>query len=282
MPEKRVVSASRISNNRIALYMSSREEVTDAITRGLSYGDSFLELTPLIQPTTRLTFSNVYPEIPNHIRINNISSFCKVVSAVRPIPLGFKNKQLSHVMSFRRQVQVLIKPNITLPDHINCSYCNTNYRVFLSTDSVRCFNRGEFGHISRFCKKTTTRNDPNEPSNPLNPTPIFVHNKSDPKHPPKRTRPSSVVADRSASAGGGASTSGAGGGAGAPPTGPDAPKEGPAPASAGASTSDAGARLRWAHPCPRRSGLGVTCLLPARLPRRLPAHPSRRLPTHLL
>ena len=53
MPEKHVVSASRISNNRIALYMSSREEVADAITRGLSYGDSFLELTPLIQPTTR-------------------------------------------------------------------------------------------------------------------------------------------------------------------------------------------------------------------------------------
>ena len=149
--------------------MSSREEVADAITRGLSYGDSFLELTPLIQPTTRLTFSNVYPEIPNHILINNIYSFCKVVSAVRPIPLGFKNKQLSHIMSFRRQVQVLIKPNITLPDHINLSYGNTNYRVFLSTDSVRCFNCGEFGHISRFWEKkkpTMTPMNPQIPSTP--------------------------------------------------------------------------------------------------------------------
>ena len=130
MPEKHIVSASRISNNRIALYVSSMEEVADAIARGLTYGDSFLELTPLIQPTTRLTLSNVYPEIPNYVLLHNISSFCKVVSAVKPIPLRLKNKQLSHIMSFRRQVQIILKPNITLPDHIHFSHSGVNYRVF--------------------------------------------------------------------------------------------------------------------------------------------------------
>ena len=193
IPQKEVISASRISNGRIAIYLSSREAVIDAVQRGLEYGDSFLELTPLVRPTTRLTLSNVYPEISISVLINNISTFCKVVSQVRPIRL--KNKELTHVMSFRRQVQVLLNPNITPPDHINLSFCNVNYRVFLSTESVRCFNCGEFGHISRSCKK---HNNPDEhsdenndtTSNPLNPPPVFVHNqKSDPKHPPKRSKP---------------------------------------------------------------------------------------------
>ena len=59
-------------------------------------------------------------------------------------------------MSFRRQVHVLISPNMTPPDHINFTFAGTNYRVFLSTESVRCFNCGEFGHISRNCKKPQT------------------------------------------------------------------------------------------------------------------------------
>ena len=63
LPGKHVISASHISNNRIALYMSSREDI--AIAKGMMYGNSFLKITPLAQPTTRLTLSNVYPEVPN-------------------------------------------------------------------------------------------------------------------------------------------------------------------------------------------------------------------------
>ncbi|XP_041461022.1 proline-rich receptor-like protein kinase PERK9 [Lytechinus variegatus] len=59
-------------------------------------------------------------------------------------------------MSFRRHVQVLVKPNTTLPDNINFVFSGMNCRVFISTESVRCFNCGEFGHISRNCKKPQT------------------------------------------------------------------------------------------------------------------------------
>ena len=122
IPPEEVVSASRISNDRVAIYLRSRGAVIDATNHGLRLGDSFLELTPLIKPTTRLTLSNVYPEIPNSVLVHHISSFCKVVSQIRPIPLGFKSRELSHIMSFRRQVQVLINHNITPPDHINFTF----------------------------------------------------------------------------------------------------------------------------------------------------------------
>ena len=70
MPDKRVAFASRISNNRIALYLDSKADVADAAATGLPFGDSFLELTPLVRPTTRLTLSNVYPEVPNAVLLH--------------------------------------------------------------------------------------------------------------------------------------------------------------------------------------------------------------------
>ena len=62
-----IISASRISNGRIAAYLSSREAVIRAVENGLTHDGTFIELTPLVQPTTRLTLSNVYPEIPNAV-----------------------------------------------------------------------------------------------------------------------------------------------------------------------------------------------------------------------
>ena len=167
-PAECIISASRISNQRIAVYLKSKENVFSAINNGLTYNNTFIQINPLTLPTTRLTLSNVYPEISNQILTKQISAFCKVVSPIKPIPLGFKDKNLSHILSFRRQVQVLIPPNVTPPDHLNFSFAGATYRVFLSTDAVRCFQCGEFGHVSRLCKKG-----------------VSGKGKSDPKHPPK-------------------------------------------------------------------------------------------------
>ena len=113
LPDIHVPYASRISSSRVALYLATRENVADAITNGFTHDETFLDLTPLVQPSTRLTMSNVYPEIPNSVLLHYISSFCKVVSPIRLIPLGLKKKALSHIMSFRRHVQILVKPNLS-------------------------------------------------------------------------------------------------------------------------------------------------------------------------
>ena len=133
------------------------------------------------------SFSNVYPEIPNTALINKLSSFCKLVSPIRPIPLGIKNPKLSHIMSFRRQVYVLIEANITPPSYISLSNNGVNYRVFLSTESPKCFNCGEVGHLSNACKKTQSTAQPSTDTNPLNPAPVFVHNGEQSRS--KRPRP---------------------------------------------------------------------------------------------
>ena len=137
-----------------------------AINNGLTYNNTFIQINPLTLPTTRLTLSNVYPEISNQILTKQISAFCKVVSPIKPIPLGFKDKNLSHILSFRRQVQVLIPPNVTPPDHLNFGFAGATYRVFLSTDAVRCFECGEFWSCESALQKRCVRKRKIRPKTP--------------------------------------------------------------------------------------------------------------------
>ena len=189
-----IVNSSRISNGRVWAYLSSRDAAIRAVQNGLTHGGDFIELTPLAQPTTRLTLSNVYLEVPNTVLIKNLQCFFKVSSAIRQSPLGFKDKHLAHIMSFRRQVHVLLKPNITLPDHINFMHMGINYRVYLSTESVRCFECGEPGHVASACKKRVpldNENDnDNDNDNPLNPPPpsCTAANRTQVIHPKVRNR----------------------------------------------------------------------------------------------
>ena len=111
------------------------------------------------------SLSNVFPEIQNAVLAHNISDFCKIVSSIRPVPLGLKH------------------PGVVPPDHINFTYTGVNYHVFLSTGSPRCFSCGEFGHLSRTCKKP--KDDNPQPENPLNSPPVFLHN----KNPTENTHP---------------------------------------------------------------------------------------------
>ena len=158
IPPNEILSASRISGQRIAVYLRTKQAVHEAVNQGLNIHNTYVQIVPLVLPTTKLTLSNVYPEIPNHVLNTELSSFCKVVSPVRPIPLGFKESNLSHILSFRRQVQVILPTNVIPPDHLNFNHGGGNYRVFITTDSVKCFSCGEFGHVTRACKKPPAPN----------------------------------------------------------------------------------------------------------------------------
>ena len=134
-------------------------------------------------------------------------------------------------------MHVLVKLNITPPEYVSFSYLGTNYRVFLSTASIRCFSCGEYGHISRACKRRGTDDADSNEANPLNPPPpppTFVHNpsnrkRSDPKHPPKVSKPTLGDAERAGPSGVRASAGSGGGGGprvllGSPVPGPDMPR----------------------------------------------------------
>ena len=190
VPPNSITHASRISNGRAAVYLYSKEIADEAILCGLHIQETYVEISPLVLPTTRLVLSNVYPEIPNYVITANLSDFCKTVSPVRPIPLGMKGNNCR--ISCHLEDRFMSLSTQILPYHINFNHAGVNYRIFISTESVKCFSCGEYGHISKHCKKNTSQPDDNQPTdpspetthNPLNPPPVFHHGKKlDPKHP---------------------------------------------------------------------------------------------------
>ena len=114
-----VHSAPCISHGRVAVYFGSRQAALIAVQEGLSYKGSYLELTPLVQPTVRITLSNVYTEIPNSVLIQHLSSFCKVVSQVKPIPLGCKKERKHTHLVVQKTGSCAYAPERHTPEYYN-------------------------------------------------------------------------------------------------------------------------------------------------------------------
>ncbi len=74
------------------------------------------------------------------------------MSPIKKIPLGCKNPDIKHVMSFRHQAFMIFNSQ---SDPLNLSaklsIDGKDYTIFISSDSMRCFVCGDFGHIRQTC-----------------------------------------------------------------------------------------------------------------------------------
>ena len=52
-PAECIISTSRISNQRIAVYLKSKENVFSAINNGLTYNNTFIQINPLTLPNNK-------------------------------------------------------------------------------------------------------------------------------------------------------------------------------------------------------------------------------------
>lgn len=163
---KNIIFASRIANNRVCMYLTSKHLV-DMITEHhskLKIGDKELNLRRLVTPARRIIFSNVCPTIPHSVLESLIRNRglepCSQISFLRA---GALDSEFSHILSFRRQIYVLPDDSITLPSTIVVKYEETNYRIFLSYDDLTCFACKKTGHIASQCpEKDNQNNIPND------------------------------------------------------------------------------------------------------------------------
>ncbi len=76
----------------------------------------------------------------------------QLVSPIKMIPLGCKSLHLKHVMSFRRQVFMILKQN---NEELNLafSFCidDFDYTVHVTSETLKCFGCGAEGHLVRSC-----------------------------------------------------------------------------------------------------------------------------------
>lgn len=151
---KNITYCSRMSNNRICIYLSSKEIVQSYIINhgGLDIGDIHVQARKLITPAKRIVISNVAPCIPCSIIEEAIKQAnLKPVSPISFISAGIGLEELKHVMSFRRQIYIADIENQSIPTSLVITFENENYRIFLSDDQITCFKCKTIGHIASRC-----------------------------------------------------------------------------------------------------------------------------------
>ena len=106
---KAIKFLSRISNDRICMYLDSKETVTSLISKykTVVVNNKNIEIRPMVLRVQRIILSNIEPIIPNSaienmFKRNNI----KLYSKITPLKAGITDPNLAHILSFRRQVYV--------------------------------------------------------------------------------------------------------------------------------------------------------------------------------
>ncbi|KAJ3640527.1 hypothetical protein Zmor_003820 [Zophobas morio] len=154
---KNVLFASRLANNRICIYLSSKEFVEEVVSchSQLTIKDQTVSVRRLINPARRIILSNVCPSIPHEIFVNQLLSLGFVpVSQMNFLKARLEINEYAHVLSFRRHIFVQPDYDRELPQSLVIKYDNTPYRIFLNYDNV-CYKCRKTGHIASDCQSVT-------------------------------------------------------------------------------------------------------------------------------
>nr|CAH7717239.1 unnamed protein product [Callosobruchus chinensis] len=116
---KNILFCSRISNNRLCVYLSSKAWV-----------DKFLaDPGEIIYNFSPISFLRIDATLPEY----------------------------SHILSFRRVTYVAPNESTKIPESIEINHEGLKYRIFLSLDSQKCFKCKQGGHIAAQCPTTILR-----------------------------------------------------------------------------------------------------------------------------
>ncbi len=152
-----IKSASRM-NKALVIFLKEVSMVDELLEKGLVVNNIFLPVLPLSNPSKKVVLSNVPPFIKEETLKEILERYGKLTAPIKMIPLGLKNPNMKHVMSFRRFTYMI--PN-SQHDPLNLvlkvSVGGKDYTIFVSSGQMRCFSCGEHGHVRQTCP--TKQND---------------------------------------------------------------------------------------------------------------------------
>lgn len=96
--------------------------------------------------------SNVPPLLKNELLEKELARHGRLVSPVKMIPISCKSPHLKHVVSFRRQVFMVLKKS---DEELNLVFRfridDYDYIVHVTSEIMKCFGCGAEGHLIRSC-----------------------------------------------------------------------------------------------------------------------------------
>lgn len=154
----KIIYASKISNNRICIYLDNEESVKSFLEQHngqIQIQNQTIKARKLIQPSKRLIISNVFPDISNDCLQEALNFLgIKTLSKVTEIKVSIDDNAYK-VFSFRRQVYVS-EDTKDIPSSIQINIDDETFRVFLTLDGIQCFICKQPGHVSSQCKNQIT------------------------------------------------------------------------------------------------------------------------------
>lgn len=170
IPASSIRFISRISNARICIYLDSKKTADNLIDvkKKIMVKNITLEIRPLVTRNKRIVLSNVCPVIPNYIIEEKFKELkIQILSPISFVKIGVPDPGFSHILSFRRQLYISPEDEKHLPESFQVNFDGTNYWIYISSDSLKCFSCNTTGHIAKNCPKT-------EPTFPIIPQDMEV------------------------------------------------------------------------------------------------------------
>lgn len=170
VPGNAVLFSSRMSNNRLCVYLDSKKTVDNLVSKHeeILVKNKHVKIRRLINPSRKLLISNVCPIIPNSVIEETLIQKVglKLTSSIAFVKAGYSDSRLQHVFSFRRTVFFTTEnedeiDKIYIPDSLVIEYDNEEYRIFFSTDkNMQCFLCKKNGHAAKKCPNVASLETP--------------------------------------------------------------------------------------------------------------------------
>ncbi len=146
-------------NSVIVIFFNTIEKANEVVQRGIIIDGVLTPVLPLSLPSKRVTISNVPPFISDVVLTQALCRYGKLVSSIKKIPIGRVSPLLKHVVSFRRSVYMVVNNDADLDLLLNFRVDDFDYVVFITTDKIKCFGCGNFGHLVRACPSKQVEED---------------------------------------------------------------------------------------------------------------------------
>ena len=146
-----VKAASRM-NSAVVIFLDAVEKVNAVVEHGIVLRDTHTTVFPLVSPAKKIILSNLPPFISDVLLERELSRHGQIVSAMKAIPSGCKAAALKHVVSFRRQLYMILKNGVEeLNVVMKFKVDGFDYNIFATTATMKCFGCGGEGHLVRSC-----------------------------------------------------------------------------------------------------------------------------------
>ena len=150
---KHIIAASRISNNRVAIFLSNTSLVDTLSQTTITISNQQIQGRLMKSKPKKLILSNVSPTIPNstieeYLR-NQLN--LKLTSKISLLRVNPKDDIFGHVISYRRQVYVHELNEKTIPSSFILQDEDISHRIFLTQDELTCFKCHSRLHKAEDC-----------------------------------------------------------------------------------------------------------------------------------